>query len=72
MEGRGEDARLVLEYPRAAIALVHVAVDNQDSLQIVVAHRDGGRDAYVVEDAIALAAVGKRVVSAAGNVPREA
>lgn len=72
VEREGGDARLALEDDGAAVALMHVEVHNQDppdELRVVAKRHEGGHT-DVVEDAVALASVGKGVVRAAGKVSR--
>ena len=53
---------------RGAVALVHVAIDDGHAAREPVALQHARGDGDVIEDAIALAAIGKGVVRAAGQV----
>ena len=68
MQREREDRRIAAKDGGGAVALMHVAVDDRGARDDAVAlqHRRGDRD--VVEHAVALAAVAKGVVGAAGEV----
>src|SRR2546422_556842 len=70
VEREGEDSRLVAKDRGGSIALMHVAVDDGGAADRAVAQQHRGRDRYVVEDAVRLAAIAKRVMCAAGQVSR--
>ena len=74
MRAERDDARVVFEYLRGAVTLVHVQVDDEyrvfgpgESLW-EFPHRVRRRDGDVVEDAEALAFVSECVVGAAGDL----
>ena len=57
------------EYRRGAVALVHVAIDDRNrAVRQPSRCSDATGDGDVVEDAVAFAAIGERVMRAAGEV----
>ena len=68
VEREGEDVGAAGEDARGAVALVHVAVDDEDAGDDALVEERLGGDGHVVEDAVAGAALGAGVVRAAGHV----
>ena len=72
MEREGADAGVGREDAGGAVALVDVAVDDEDAGDAALVEEGAGGDGDVVEDAVAGAALGPGVVRAAGHVGGEA
>src|SRR5438128_1261995 len=72
VQREGEYAWIVAKNSGGAIPLVDVAVDDRRALDRSVSEQHARRYRNVVEDAVALAAIGERVMRAAGEVCRKA
>ena len=68
MDGKRDDVTAPGHDTSRAIALVHVAIDNQDAARGAFGHQPVGGDGEIIGDAIAGAAVGTGMMAATGAV----
>jgi hypothetical protein len=67
VDGEGEDRVIAAEDGGRAVALVDVAIDDEDALGKPLRLQRARRDRAVVEQAVALAVFGKGMVGASGR-----
>ena len=72
VDGESEDAVITRQNARRAIALMHIAIDDQHALGAVLRLHGAGGDGGIVEDAKTFTAIAKGVVGATRQVGRDA
>ena len=72
MHGEGEHRIVTFEQHRRSVALVHVQVHHRRAVDETFELEQTDRHRVVVEDAVAFAVIGERVVRAARQVSRDA
>jgi hypothetical protein len=70
MHRKGKHVSVAREDRSGSIALMHIAVDDRDPAGASVALQDTTGNGYIIEDAVALTAVGEGVVSTACEIGR--
>jgi len=71
VERQSEHLRIIFEYLRGAISLVHVAVDDGDALDVAVVAKPQSGDGNVIEDAETASLAAESVMRASGKIASE-